>query len=69
MKNFVFNFVVVALLVSNFIFASDFAVWKRVVDGDAIVLDNGSKVRLIGVDTPESKHPNKPKQYYSKEAS
>ncbi|MCB4757311.1 MAG: thermonuclease family protein [Elusimicrobia bacterium] len=27
---------------------------KRVVDGDTVVLDNGEKVRLIGVDTPES---------------
>lgn len=27
---------------------------KRVVDGDTFVLDNGTKVRLIGIDTPES---------------
>lgn len=26
---------------------------KRVVDGDTLVLDNGERVRLIGVDTPE----------------
>lgn len=41
----------------------------RVVDGDTIALDNGLKVRLIGVDTPETKHPNKPVEYYGKEAS
>lgn len=42
---------------------------KRVVDGDTIVLDNGEKIRLIGVDTPETKHPKKPVQYFGKEAS
>lgn len=26
---------------------------KRVVDGDTLVLENGEKVRLIGIDTPE----------------
>jgi micrococcal nuclease len=30
----------------------------RIVDGDTIVLSNGNKIRLIGVDTPES-HYNK----------
>lgn len=37
---------------------------KRVVDGDTLEIDyNGAveKVRLIGVDTPESVHPNKEK--------
>jgi len=41
----------------------------RVVDGDTIVLRNGEKVRLIGVDTPETKHPSKPVEYYGKEAT
>ncbi len=41
----------------------------RVVDGDTIVLNNGERVRLIGVDTPETKHPRKPVEYYGKEAS
>ena len=41
----------------------------RVVDGDTIVLNNGEIVRLIGVDTPEIKHPRKPVEYYGKEAS
>lgn len=27
---------------------------KRVVDGDTLLLENGDRVRLIGVDTPES---------------
>jgi micrococcal nuclease len=32
-------------------------------------LSNGERVRLIGVDTPETKHPKKPVEYYGKEAS
>jgi len=42
---------------------------KRVVDGDTLVLENGERVRLIGVDTPETKHPNKPVQRFGKEAT
>ena len=42
---------------------------KRVIDGDTILLSNGERVRLIGVDTPETKHPSKPVEYYGKEAT
>ena len=47
---------------------------SRVVDGDTIdvMFENGAKperVRLIGVDTPETKHPNRGIEYYGKEAS
>ena len=41
----------------------------RVVDGDTLVLDNGEKIRLIGVDTPETKDPRKPVQYFGAEAT
>ena len=44
----------------------------RVVDGDtASIRVNGEdrRVRFLGVDTPETVHPNKPVQYYGKEAS
>ena len=41
----------------------------RVVDGDTIVVKGIGKVRLIGVDTPETKHPRKPVEYFGKEAS
>ena len=44
----------------------------RVVDGDTLVVDiNGQeeRVRLIGVDTPETVHPRKPVEYFGKEAS
>jgi micrococcal nuclease len=46
---------------------------ERVVDGDTVVLTGiGAKretVRLIGVDTPETKHPTKPVECYGPEAS
>lgn len=41
----------------------------RVVDGDTIILDGQERVRLIGVDTPETVHPSKPVEYFGKEAS
>jgi micrococcal nuclease len=41
----------------------------RVIDGDTLVLDGGERVRLIGVDTPETVHPNKPVERFGKEAS
>ena len=50
----------------------------RVIDGDTMIVsfvfDDGSKyqkerVRMLGVDTPETVHPNKPVQFYGKEAS
>ena len=40
----------------------------KVIDGDTLLLSNGEKVRLIGVDTPRTKHPQKPVQYFGKEA-
>lgn len=42
---------------------------ERVIDGDTIELDRGERVRLIGVDTPESVHPEKPVERFGKEAS
>lgn len=41
----------------------------RVVDGDTVVLDGDERVRLIGVDTPESKKPGTPVQYFALRAS
>ncbi|MBV9952773.1 MAG: thermonuclease family protein [Acidimicrobiia bacterium] len=45
---------------------------ERVVDGDTVVLDlpgGAEKVRLIGIDTPETVKPNTPVQCYGPEAS
>ena len=40
-----------------------------VVDGDTIIVGARERVRLIGVDTPETKHPQKPVEYFGREAS
>lgn len=40
----------------------------RVIDGDTIELENGERVRYIGIDTPETKHPSKPVEYYGRES-
>jgi micrococcal nuclease len=42
---------------------------ERVIDGDTIQLETGEKVRYIGIDTPETVHPNKPIECYGQEAS
>lgn len=42
---------------------------KRVVDGDTFELATGEKVRMIGMDTPETVKPNHPVEAYGKEAS
>src|SRR5215212_8983311 len=41
----------------------------RVVDGDTIVVGASERVRLIGVDTPESVKPGTPVQCFAREAS
>lgn len=42
---------------------------SRVVDGDTLDLATRERVRLIGVDTPETKHPQKPVQRFGREAT
>jgi micrococcal nuclease len=45
---------------------------RKVVDGDTIVVrvhGTDEKVRLLGIDTPETKDPRKPVQCFGKEAS
>lgn len=41
----------------------------RVVDGDTIVIEGGDRVRYIGIDTPETKHPDKPVEHLGREAA
>ncbi|NUM25684.1 MAG: thermonuclease family protein [Candidatus Buchananbacteria bacterium] len=41
----------------------------RVIDGDTVELEDGSRVRYIGIDTPETVDPSKPVQCFGKEAS
>lgn len=48
------------------------AVVEHVVDGDTVVVDIAGRsetVRLIGVDTPETKHPDRPVECFGPEAS
>lgn len=40
---------------------SDIHTVVRVIDGDTFEIENGQKVRMIGIDTPESVHPDKEK--------
>ena len=57
------------LLASLILFGcANSATVDRIVDGDTFVLDTGEKVRLIGVDCPESQDPNKPVEYFSDES-
>jgi micrococcal nuclease len=42
---------------------------QRVVDGDTLLLTDGTRVRLLGVDTPETKHPTLPPEPLGVEAS
>jgi len=66
---------VMCFILSSVVMATDDATVKviRVVDGDTIQVKFLSgkieKVRLIGIDTPETVHPNKPVEYFGKQAS
>lgn len=42
---------------------------QRVVDGDTLLLDGKTRVRLLGIDTPESVAPDRPVEPLGKEAS
>ena len=43
------------LLLAALVNAKDLATVKRVTDGDTLVLTDGERVRLIGIDAPESR--------------
>jgi micrococcal nuclease len=67
--------VIVALLAAFFnppepgVTSGEFEYVQRVVDGDTLVLGTGERVRLIGVNTPETVHPKKTVEAFGKEAS
>ncbi len=50
-----YRLIIISLFSIGFLILSVFAgdLVTRVIDGDTIVLEDGRKVRLIGVDTPE----------------
>ena len=41
----------------------------RVIDGDTVELENGERVRYLGIDTPETVHPEKPVECFGTEAT
>jgi micrococcal nuclease len=66
---------IVALLAAFFnppdwgVTSGEFEYVQRVVDGDTLLLGTGERVRLIGVDTPESVRSNTPVERFGKEAA
>lgn len=42
---------------------------RRVIDGDTIQINGGERIRLIGVNTPETKAPDQPVGCFGEEAS
>ncbi|MGH7772895.1 MAG: thermonuclease family protein [Candidatus Binatia bacterium] len=40
----------------------------KVIDGDTLLVSPNEKIRLIGVDTPETKHPKKSVECFGQEA-
>ena len=68
-KKFLYFCAIIPLLIATSLGSNYSNKVARVIDGDTIVLENGEKVRYIGMDTPETKHPSKPVEYYGKEAT
>ena len=52
-RRFLFPFLILLILSAPSHSQDKFYRVKRVVDGDTLLLTNGERVRLIGVDTPE----------------
>ncbi len=42
---------------------------RKVIDGDTFIIENGERVRLIGIDTPETVDPRVDVAWFGKEAS
>jgi hypothetical protein len=67
--------ILVALLAAFFnppesgVTSGEFEYVQRVVDGHTLMLGTGERVRLIGVNTPETVHPKKAVEAFGKEAS
>ena len=63
---------IIALTISFFLPFTTHGEWvrvERVIDGDTFVTSTGTKVRIINIDTPETKHPTKPKEPGGEEAT
>ena len=64
-----FSVLLITLAIAVTVSAQNFVRVKRVIDGDTLQLESGERVRLLGVNTPETKHPKKQAEYFGKEAS
>ncbi len=49
--------------------AGDVVSVTRVIDGDTLEVSGGETVRLIGIDTPETKHPSRPVECFGAQAT
>jgi endonuclease YncB( thermonuclease family) len=69
------SLILVALLAAFFnppdsgVTSGEFEYVQRVINGDTLMLGTGERVRLIGVNTPETVHPQKAVEAFGKEAS
>jgi micrococcal nuclease len=71
-KTYITSLAFLLFLLVPIAISQNFYLCTRVIDGDTIIVNIDGKeerVRLIGVDTPETVHPNKPVEYFGKEAS
>src|SRR4030042_6836584 len=79
-KRQLFAFILIALIISGSTLWTlsggdpngEWVLVTEVVDGDTIYVGRGwrsTKVRLIGVDTPETVHPEKPVEFFGPESS
>jgi micrococcal nuclease len=72
LKTYLTSLTFLLFLLVPIVISQNFYLCTRVIDGDTIIVDMDGKeerVRLIGVDTPETVHPSKPVEYFGKEAS
>ncbi|MFH1825166.1 MAG: thermonuclease family protein [Candidatus Firestonebacteria bacterium] len=42
---------------------------KKVIDGDTLIIENGERIRLIGIDAPETHHPVISAQRFGQESA
>ena len=57
------------VFLSSIILNAQWVYVQRVIDGDTFVTSNGERVRVKNIDTPETKHPKKGKEFLGTEAS
>lgn len=69
MNKLIKSAIIIIAMIPIIVFSGDLFEVERVIDGDTFKLKNGETVRLIGIDTPETVHLNKPVERFGKEAS